>query len=46
MIINAEIKKVYVLEDYPDTLSKEILSESGTEVILFNMADKSLKKIV
>ena len=46
MIINAEIKIVYVLEDYPDKLSKEILSESGTEVILFNMTDKSLKKIV
>ena len=46
MILNAEIRTVYVLEDYNDKLSKEILSESGTEVILINMKDKSLKKIV
>jgi dCMP deaminase len=46
MIINAEIKVVYVLEDYPDSLAKELFAESDTEVILIDMEKKSLKKIV
>jgi dCMP deaminase len=46
MIINAEIKTVYVMEDYPDLLSKEVFSESGTEIILFSLTDKNLKKLI
>jgi len=46
LIINAEIKTVYVLEDYPDALAKEMFGEADTEVILINLDDHSLKKIV
>ena len=46
IIINAEIEAVYVLKDYPDKLSKEMFTEAGTEVILINLDDNSLKKIV
>jgi dCMP deaminase len=46
MIINAEINEVYVLENYPDDLAKEMFAEAGTEVILIDMKEKSLKKIV
>ncbi|MCL2063698.1 MAG: cytidine/deoxycytidylate deaminase family protein [Candidatus Cloacimonetes bacterium] len=46
IIINAEIEIVYVLKDYPDNLSKEMFAESGTEVILINLEENSLKKIV
>ena len=46
LIVNAEIKTVYVLEDYPDDLAKEMFNESDTEVILINLDNHSLKKIV
>ena len=46
IIINAEIDTVYVLQDYPDKLAKEMFLESGTEVILINLEENSLKKIV
>ena len=46
IIINAEIDTVYVLNDYPDALSKEMFLESGTEVILINLEENYLKKIV
>ncbi|MDD4155839.1 MAG: cytidine/deoxycytidylate deaminase family protein [Candidatus Cloacimonetes bacterium] len=46
MIINAEIAYVYVLEDYPDKLAKEMFSEAGTEVILIDMDKNLLTKLV
>ena len=46
IIINSEIETVYVLEDYPDKLSRELFSEAGTDVLLINIDDKTLKKIV
>ena len=33
MIINAGIRKIYYLEDYPDPLSIQILDEAGVEYI-------------
>jgi len=36
MIINAEIKTVYVLDGYPDKLSKLLLEEGNVEIILIN----------
>ncbi len=35
MIINAGIKRIYVLEDYPDEFAKEILKQANVEVILY-----------
>ena len=35
MIINAEIKKIVYDSDYSDPLSKEMLDESGIEVVRF-----------
>jgi len=46
IIINAEIETVYVLNDYPDNLSKDMFAESGTEIVLINLNDNTLKKIV
>ena len=46
MIINAEISTVYVLNDYPDKLSKEMFAESATEVILIEDEGRGLRKIV
>jgi len=46
MIINAEIKYVYVADDYPDDLSKEMFAEAGTEIIYIDQATGQLTKIV
>lgn len=46
MIINAEIRYVYVLDDYPDKLAKEMFTESGTEVILIDLKNNNLIKLV
>ena len=36
MIINAGVKRIVFLEGYPDTLSLEMLGESGIELLSFN----------
>ena len=46
IIINAEIKYIYVAEDYPDALAKEMFAESGTEVILVDNDNGNLIKII
>ncbi len=46
MIINAEISFIYVLEDYPDKLAKEMFAEAGTEVILIDINKSLLKKLI
>lgn len=33
MLINAKIKKIYIKEDYPDKLSKQMLKEAKVKVI-------------
>ena len=40
MIINAGIKKIYVLRGYPDELAKEILEQAHVEVIFFKGDNK------
>ena len=45
MIINAEIKIVYVLEHYPDNLAKELFAEAGIEVLFVDMKNKSVVKM-
>ena len=37
MIINSGIRKVYYIEDYPDTLSKQLANEAGIECIPVKM---------
>ncbi len=34
MIINAGIKRVVIIEDYPDELAKQFLNDAGIEVVL------------
>ena len=45
MIINAEIKMIFILDTYPDPLAKRLFADAGVDVILFNPHDKSLQKI-
>ncbi len=35
MIVNAEIKKIVVKEDYPDSLARQILEEAGIHIDVF-----------
>lgn len=37
MIINAEIRTVYVAETYPDELGEKLLAEAGVELILYDL---------
>ncbi len=34
ILVNAEIKKIYIADDYQDDLAKQILQEAGVELIL------------
>lgn len=45
MIINAEIKTIYVTETYPDELAKQMLDEANIELILYNPETQELKKV-
>lgn len=45
MIINAEIKRVYVLDAYPDKLSQELLKEADVELILIDKDNFSLTRL-
>jgi dCMP deaminase len=46
IIINAEIKYIYVSDDYPDMLAKEMFLEADTEIIFIDIEKGSLTKIV
>jgi len=46
IIINAEIKYIYIADYYPDKLSKEMFTEAGTEIIYIDQATGQLTKIV
>jgi len=46
ILINSEIKYIYVAEDYPDSLAKEMFTEAGTEVVYINLDNGSLTKII
>lgn len=37
MIINAEIKTIYMAEDYPDELARELLKQAGLNVLIYDM---------
>ena len=45
MIINSEIKQVYVLDQYPDNLSKELFADAGIEVLFVDIEKNELVKM-
>ncbi len=46
MIINAEIRNVFIADDYPDPLAKEMFSEAGVELILVDRETGKLNKLL
>lgn len=46
MIINAEIKNVYIADDYPDPLAKDMFAEAGVELILVDRESNKLTKLI
>lgn len=46
MIINAEIKTVYIANPYPDLLGEKLLSEAGIELFHYNMDSGIIKQLV
>ncbi len=45
LIINAEIKIVYIAETYPDKLAEQMLDEAGVELIHFNCETGAMSRI-
>ncbi len=46
LIINAEIRTVYISEPYPDKLAELLMEEAGIELIHFNMQDGMMHRII
>ncbi|NLN85058.1 MAG: cytidine deaminase, partial [Candidatus Cloacimonetes bacterium] len=46
MIINAEIKVVYIAETYPDALAEELLKEAGVQLFHFDMESGASKRLL
>lgn len=46
LIINAEIRTVYVAETYPDALSEQLFREAGIDLIRFDVQTNTLKKLL
>ncbi len=46
LIINAEIRTVYISEPYPDRLAEQLLEEAGVELIHYNIADQSMRRLI
>ena len=46
LIINAEIRTVYISEKYPDKLGEELFREAGVELIHFDMKKGSLRRLI
>ncbi len=45
LIINAEIKTVYIAERYPDALSEQLFREAGVELIIYDTVTKIIRKL-
>lgn len=45
MIINAEIKTVYIANSYPDRLGEQLFQEAGVEMIHYDMNTKEMNRI-
>jgi dCMP deaminase len=46
MIINAEIKTVYIGKPYPDKLAEDMFHDAGVQMILYNIETKELRRII
>ena len=46
LIINAEIKTVYVASTYPDPLAEQLLREAGIEVHLYDLETEKLERLI
>lgn len=46
LIINAEIRTVYIAEKYPDQLAEQLFSEAGVELLLYDMNNARIKKVL
>lgn len=46
LIINAEIKTVYISQIYPDTLAEQLFAEAGVEVIHYDMLTGNMKCMI
>lgn len=45
LIINAEIRIIYIAETYPDKLAEQMLNEAGVEMIQFNRETGEMTRI-
>lgn len=46
LIINAEIKTIYIAEPYPDQLAEQLLREAGVELIHLNFSDGTMTRLI
>lgn len=46
LIINAEIRTVYVANTYPDTLAEQLFQEAGVELIHYNLETGQIKRLI
>ncbi|MDP2172830.1 MAG: cytidine/deoxycytidylate deaminase family protein [Candidatus Cloacimonadaceae bacterium] len=46
LIINAEIRTVYVADTYPDALAEQLFAEAGVELILFKIKTGDMTRLV
>ena len=46
LIINAEIRTVYICERYPDKLGEKLFREAGVELLHYDMEQGSLTRLI
>lgn len=46
MIINAEIRVVYISEPYPDELAEQLLAEAGVELIHYDPSSGKMRRLI
>lgn len=46
MLINAEVKKIYIADDYPDQLAKKMLADAHVDLYLFDRKTGETKKLI
>lgn len=46
LIINAEIRSIYIADTYPDELAQEMLREAGIEMCLLDTKTGALKRLI
>lgn len=46
MLINAEIRTIYIANDYPDDLAKQMLKDAEIDLYLYNKATEEITKLL